>query len=216
MLDYLPPIYRKDDFTKRFLSVFNSMFLDMESSIEDIPKLFDLANDDEDVIKMLASWLDVHGSLYGYDKLKEWIKTAFRDHEEQFTKKGLSRSIERMTGKVPLIIEHFEVNPHSVECADSELYERLYGADPFTFFVLLPEGTFKDRAEQEKFLRHMKDKIPAGRKMELIILKQGIQLDWHSYLGANSLVGDYTSVKIDENTALQFDTVIGGKDGSNG
>ena len=210
MTDYLPPIYRRDDFTKRFLSIFNSMFLDLESRIDDIPKLFDTDSDNPEIIRMLSSWLAISGSYYRDDQLKEWNKTAFTDYENLYTKKGIERSIKRMTGKDALIIEHFEVDPHSALNNDSKLYERLYGDDPFTFFVLLPEDTFRDREEKEVFLNNLNSVIPAGRKMELIILKQGIQLDWHSYLGVNSVIGDYTKVKIGDNTARQFDTVIGG------
>ncbi|MCR4745448.1 MAG: hypothetical protein K5894_09505 [Lachnospiraceae bacterium] len=215
MIDYLPAVYRKDEFTRRFLSIFNSMFLDIEDKIERIPELFDLDTDKSEIIRMLSNWLAISGTYYSDSQLKEWIKTAFLDHENLFTKDGIKRTIKRITGKDAIIIEHFEVNPHSGECADPEMYERLYGDDPFTFFVLLPENTFKSREEKETFINNMNDMVPAGRRMELIILKQGIQLDWHSYLGVNSMVGDYTTVKIDENITLQFDTVIGGDD-SNG
>lgn len=210
MTDYLPAIYRKDDFTRRFLSIFNSMFLDMEKRIGDIPEIFDINSKRTEVIKLLSYWLAIPGMSIDEGKMGELIKTAFFDHEDKYTKKGLMRSIKLLTGKDSIIIEHFEVNPHSGECSDPQVFERLYGDDPYTFFVLLPEDTFKNTDEKESFIRDMKHFIPAGRRMELILLKQGIQLDWHSYLGVNSMVGDYTSVKIDENSSLQFDTIIGG------
>ena len=45
-----------------------------------------------------------------------------------------------------------------------------------------------------------------------MLLKKCIQLDWHAYLGINSVVGSYVPAAIDENTTIHFDTMIGGHD----
>ncbi len=215
MVDYLPAIYQKDEFTRRFLSVYNSMFLDLEKKISSLPSLFDIDTEGMDNLMMLAEWLSIVGNRYADDRIREWIRNAFVNYETMFTREGILRSVKRLTGKDALIIEYFEVDPQNPDCPDSKVYESLYGNDPYTFFILLPENTFNSRDDKEFFIRNMKSLTPAGRKMELIILKKGLQLGWHSYLGVNSIVGDYTMVKIDESTALQLDTVIGG-DGSDG
>jgi len=54
--------------------------------------------------------------------------------------------------------------------------------------------------------------IPAGMDLELVLLKKCIQLDWHAYLGVNSVVGSYVPAAVDENTTIHFDTMIGGHD----
>lgn len=41
MVDYLPAIYQGQDFTRRFLSIFNSMYADMERRIDSLPALLD-------------------------------------------------------------------------------------------------------------------------------------------------------------------------------
>ena len=41
MVDYLPAIYREQDFTCRYLSIFNTMFQDMEAAIDELPRLLD-------------------------------------------------------------------------------------------------------------------------------------------------------------------------------
>ncbi len=215
MTDYLPAIYRKSEFTKRFLSVYNSMFLDLEKVIDDLSSQFDINTGNIDNLMMLSEWLCITGNRYTDDRVRDWIRNAFNNYEKMYTREGILNSVKRFTGKDALLIEHFDVDPKAPECPDSEVYEALYGDDPYRFFILLPEDTFESRDDKEYFIRNMKNLIPAGRKMELVVLKKGIQLDWHSYLGVNSMVGDYTAVRIDENTAIQFDNVIGG-DGSDG
>ena len=69
------------------------------------------------------------------------------------------------------------------DCQDPVLYRRLYGEDPYRFFVLLPEDTFSGQRERELFQRDMEAVIPAGMTMQMIQLKPCIQLDWHTYLG---------------------------------
>lgn len=56
----------------------------------------------------------------------------------------------------------------------------------------------------------MQGLIPAGMSLELVLLKQCVQLDWHTYLGINSRVGSYVPAVIDENVTIHYDTTIGG------
>ena len=46
--------------------------------------------------------------------------------------------------------------------------------------------------------------------MQLVQLKQCVQLDWHTYLGVNSRVGGYVAAAIDEQVTIHYDTTIGG------
>lgn len=210
MVDYLPAIYQGDDFTRRFLSVFDSIFMDMERSAYDLPLRLDYENTDEQMLRYLASWVCVGGEGVGADTLRGWIATALPDHESMYTVEGVKRSIRRLTGREPIIIENSAVDPNDPACKNPDLYRRLYGDDPFRFFALLDEDTFRSRDEMEAFLERMKGLIPAGTELELVLLKRCVQLDWHTYLGINSIVSSYVPVMIDENTTIHYDTMIGG------
>lgn len=207
MVDYLPAIYQEDDFTRRFLSIFNSMFLDMETAIEQLPQRMDYENTDGEMLAYLASWVCAEGEE---SVLQERIATALPDYESQYTTEGIKRSVQRLTGKTPYLIEQFDVSPNRLDCRNPELYRRLYGEDPNRFFILLEDGVFPSREAGELFRRRMARLIPAGTSMELVPLKQCIQLDWHTYLGINSRVGGYVPATIDESTTIHYDTTIGG------
>lgn len=208
MTDYLPAIYREDDFTRRFLSIFDSMFLDMEREITNLPGRMDYESADPQMLSYLASWMCIEEGEG--EELKARLSRAMEEYETQYTVEGVRRSVKRLTGKDPLIIEHFTVAPNRPECRNSVLYRRLYGENPSRFFVLLPDGTFKSRQEMDNFRRRMESLIPAGTAMELILLKPCVQLDWHTYLGINSRIGGYVPAAIDEKTTIHYDTTIGG------
>ena len=213
MLDYLPAIYAENgDFTKRFLSVFDSIMMDMEQAIYELPARFDYENTTSQMLEYLADWMCVESADGGKDTLAERIRTAQADYESLYTVAGIKRSIKRLTGQQALIIESADVDPNRPGCANSALYRRLYGENPYQFFILLPEDAFRSRVQMEAFLDRMQGLIPAGTEFELVLLKRCVQLDRHTYLGINTMVSDYVPVMIDENTTIHYDTMIGGNE----
>lgn len=207
MLDYLPAIYRGDDFTLRYLSIFNSMFQDMEDAVEALPRQLDPAGTSDEMLRSLAQWVCLDSEEQG---LRTRIRTVLEEYETMYTVAGVARSVQRLTGREPVLIEHFMVDPNRAACRNPALYRRLYGDNPYRFFVLLDDDTFASRDQMEWFLSRMQGLIPAGTELELVLLKQCVQLDWHTYLGVNSRVGSYIPAVIDETVTIHYDTTIGG------
>lgn len=213
MIDYLPAIYRRDGgFTKQFLSIFDSILMDMEQAIYNLPARFDYENASGRMLAYLAQWMCVDPADGPPETLAQRIRTAQEDYESLYTVAGVKRSVRRLAGREPLIIESADVDPNRPGCANSALYRRLYGENPYQFFILLPEDAFNSRARMEAFLSRMRELIPAGTEFELVLLKRCVQLDRHTYLGVNTMVSDYVPVVIDENTTIHYDTMIGGNE----
>ena len=209
MVDYLPAIYREEDFTRRFLSIFDSMFGDMERAIDALPGRMDYEHTEGELLRYLASWVCVEEGGTA-EEIRARIRTALEDYEKRYTVAGVKQSVRRLTGRDPILIEHFQVSPNRPDCRNPELYRRLYGEDLYRFFVLLPEDTFSSQREREQFQRAMEEVIPAGLSMQMVQLKPCVQLDWHTYLGVNSRVGGYVPAAIDEQVTIHYDTTIGG------
>lgn len=205
MIEYLPSIYRGHDFTVRYLSIFNSMAQDLEDVVTALPRQLD--TDSTDMLEYLAEWLCMEPTQ---PNLRTRLKTALQDFETMYTVTGIKRSVRRLTGREPYLIEHFSVDPNRADCQNPTVYRRLYGEQPYRFFVLLPEGTFERRDQMEAFTAQMQTCIPAGSEMALVLLKPCIQLDWHTYLGINSRIGDYIPAVMDETVTIHYDTMIGG------
>lgn len=211
MVDYLPAVYQGQDFTYRYLSIFTAMFHDLEETIELSRRQLDPAAADPDMLYYLAHWLCADRNLPEAE-LRKVLPQVIDEYETMYTVSGIQRSVERLTGKVPWIIEHFAVDPNDPSCSDPELYRRLYGDDPYRFFLLLPQGTFSEQRQMEQFLEQLEELVPAETTPELVLLKPGVQLGWHSYLGINSQVGEYVTAVIDELVTIHYDTTIGGED----
>ena len=210
MVDYLPAIYREQDFTYRYLSIFNSMFQDMEAAIDDLPRLLDAASAPPEMLSFLAKWLCVDPEEGG--DLRRRLPQVLEEYKSMYTPEGIARSTQRLTGRRPWIVEHFAVDPNDPDCRNPGLYRRLYGEDPYRFFLLLPQDTFSDQRELERFLSRMRELIPAETTLELVLLKPCVQLDWHTYLGINSQIGSYVQAAIDEKMTIHYNTTIGGAD----
>ncbi len=213
MVDYLPAIYQESGtFTKRFLSIFDSIFMDMEREIYHLPARFDYESASGQMLEYLAEWMCVDPQEGPPETLADRIRTAQQDYEDLYTVRGIKRSVQRLVGREPIIIESADMDPNRPGCVHSALYRRLYGEDPYRFFILLPEDVFKSRIQMETFLSRMQGLIPAGTQFELVLLKRCIQLDGHTYLGINTVVSGYIPVVIDENTTIRYDTMIGGNE----
>ena len=188
MVDYLPAIYQEEDFTRRFLSIFDSVFTDMDRAIDRLPGQLDYEHAGGELLRYLAQWVCVEGG--DRDELvRERIRTALSDYEDLYTVEGVRRSVRRLTGREPILIEHFQVSPNRPDCKDPELYRRLYGDDPYRFFVLLPEDAFSSQRERRQFQRDMEEVIPAGMTMQMIQLKPCVQLDWQVTIHYDTTIG---------------------------
>lgn len=211
MLDYLPAIYQGDGFTLRYLSIFQSMFQDLEDQVEALPRQLDAAGASRDMLHSLAQWVCMDDDTTE-EQTRSRLFAVLDEYETMYTRAGILRSVQRLTGHRPMLIEHFSVDPNRADCRNPTLYRRLYGTDPYRFFVLLDEDVFASRDQMKWFLTRLRELVPAGTEPELILLKPCVQLDWHTYLGINSRVGGYVPAVIDERMTIHYDTTIGGSE----
>lgn len=211
MIDYMPAIYQESDFTFRFLSIFTAMFQDLEERIGETPRQLDPASADPEMLRYLAHWLCADSGLPEHF-LRGLLPKVIDEYETMYTLDGIRQSVERLTGQTPLIIEHFQVDPNDPACSNPELYRRLYGDDPYRFFLLLPQGTFSEQRQMESFLERLDEFIPAETTPELVLLKPSVQLDWHTYLGVNTEIAEYVTAVIDESVTIHSGTTIGGEE----
>ena len=211
MTDYLPAIYREDDFTYRFLSIFDSMISDLEQHIDGISQELDIRQADDEMLSYLASWLCLEPTA-DKEALQQRMLTALEDYETMYSVDGIRRTIRRLTGHDAVIIEGKDVDPNTADAGDSDMLRRLYGEDPLRFFVLMEEDALPTVQEREDLIEQMKYNIPAGVEMELVILRNGVQLGWHTYLGINTVLKGYVPAVIGDNTSIYVDTMIGGNE----
>ena len=215
MIDYLPEIYREEDgengFLTRFLSIFDSLFFEMDDAIGQFSRSLDYRIARGRTLQYLASWLSIEDAAYLPDEiLKQKIQYAITEYRSIGVKRGIVLWIEREYGVTPNIIEHFDVRNMIYEGKDRETYRRLFGDNPYKFFVIMPEGVFSGQHEANLFMQRLKKRIPAHTEAEIIIAKRNVILEDHTYLGENSVLGDFAQAAMDAGNILSHDIILGG------
>ncbi len=111
-LQYLPALYREDDFTGRFLRIFEDIIDPVEGTINNLHFYFDPGTTPESFIPWLASWVGlVLDERWPEARRQELINSAVELYRWQGTKRGLSQYLKIYTGVMPEIIEHTYTPP---------------------------------------------------------------------------------------------------------
>ena len=208
-IDYLPQIYRSSDgdthFLERYLGIFQTVYEELDAEIAEMASRFDPESTERDLLKWLASWLDITDTnIWTEDKLRQLLLRAVRLYRMRGTRQGLSELIELYTGEKPFIIEGFELMNDNVQLPSGLDTARLKSADPYTVTVLVDQG--HDLEVIRKIAMQM---LPVTLSLEIVELDPFIFLGEHSYLGVNSSLGSYRPASLDGSSQLMLSTLGG-------
>lgn len=204
-IDYLPQVYRGADsvnsFLARFLSVFQSLYVDLEDHMDLAPIRFDPAAAPPEFLCWLAQGLAVSDSfLWSGEQLRQLLRRVVRLYRWKGTRAALCEVVELYTGHRPWVVEQFEA-------AGCELWQRagdalwpLYGDDGSSFTLLLPPGEY-NADSCAKLLKIIEQFKPIDALCKLVILEDAITLGRHCYLGVNSRIGSSEALVL-ENGAV--------------
>lgn len=213
MLDYLPAVYQRNDeggFLYRYLSLYDAVVKDLEERIEHFDENLDPDKAQGELLQYLAGWVGVDGEGMDDETLRSVMRTAVTDYERAQTPESIKRLTQRLTGARPILVEHFQVEPMQKSGADTALYLRLFGREENRFHLLLPEKCFASQEAAQEVLSRIMQQVPANVEAEMVLLKDSVYLDRHTYLGVNSVISGHTDAAIDRKAAIEYDTVIGG------
>lgn len=221
-LRYLPAVYQEDDrsrdFLERFLSLFETLFGNLEWQIDHVVRYFDPDVVKGDFLRWLASWLAIAvDENWTEEQQRVLIKKAPELYKKRGTREGIEEMIEIFTDQRPFIVERFQL-----ECAQAaeikQILNKLYGDDPYCFCVLLnllqvntENGcrTVRRMTENERrtVRRIVDSEKPAHTCAGLQVLQPWIYLDMHTYLGVNTYLSE-PSPRLDVGSAIPRDTVL--------
>ncbi|MCX9009880.1 MAG: phage tail protein [Candidatus Methanoperedens sp.] len=97
-LDYLPAVYQEDpvskEFLERFLSIFESIFYEIDFKIEHLSRFFDAYGTPLEFISWLGSWLSISEDENFPEEMKRlYIHSAISLYKKRGTREGLEESI---------------------------------------------------------------------------------------------------------------------------
>ena len=211
-LEYLPAIYQRTDlasgFLDRYLGIFQTLYEDLNLKINNVADFFDADCGDSKFLQWLSEWLDIADSyIWSEDKLRRLLSRSVELYLERGTKKSIEYIVELYTGAKPYIVESFELEKFK----GSEEYETtllpMYGDSLLGFTVLVKEEDVKIVREYNILLKIIEEMKPVQMELKLVVIKPYIFLNQYSYLGINSVLGQYRDVSLDGSALLTL-TVI--------
>ena len=105
-LQYLPAIYKKDEFAGRFLRIFEDILQPIEGLVDNVPYYLDPGVTTEAFLPWLASWLGLAlDERWPIHRRRRLVASAVELYRWRGTRKGLSEFLRIYTGVTPQIAE---------------------------------------------------------------------------------------------------------------
>lgn len=212
-LGYLPEVYqvepRSKSFVERYLNMFQSLYSDLEEQIDGIARYFDPEVVEGEFLQWLAEWLDVDDVyIWTEEQLRYLLQNGMRLYKMRGTRWAVSAMVALYLGEEPYIVEHYQLEGSEGELRTSGLLARLYGDNSYYVTVVVSERCVPSPKEHKTLLKIIESAKPAHVEANVVVLKPYIFLDKYSYLGMNSVLGQYRPVNLDGFSALPFTSVL--------
>lgn len=140
-LNQLPGIYREndeaEDFTERFLSLFDATTAEIDRALERLPALLDVEHVPEEVLPWLGTFLGiVFDSGWTTDQRRRLLRQAPQLYRQRGTRAGLIEAVKLVFGFVPAIDESVFRTYSGALNADAQVgATRLFGRSQSRFRV---------------------------------------------------------------------------------
>lgn len=106
-LEYLPALFRDDEFIGQFLLIFENILKPVENTVDNLALYFSPLMTPEPLLPWLASWVDLTlDPTWPEERRRELVKSAAELYRWRGTKRGLSEYLRIYTGSVPEISEY--------------------------------------------------------------------------------------------------------------
>jgi phage tail-like protein len=196
-LRYLPAIYQEDEkskeFLERFLSLFESFFMDLEGKIFSVAKYFDINSTPDEFIPWLASWVGID---YDERLTTRFTRKLIQRTPDLYKKRGTRDEIQEIISlyldvdKSKIIIfEGFQLDSID-DLTTKRDYSKMFFGDSnpiYAFCVLLPSWV-ADHKKLEVIKQMIEDEKPAHTTGCIRLLVPQFRLNDHTYLGVNSCI----------------------------
>ena len=211
-LSYLPEIYGADpksaSFLERYLGIFQTIYEDMTDQIDSMTRLLEPSLEREENLLWLADWFSFEGTkIWNKKQLFYLVKNAMRIYQSRGTVACLNELVELYTGTQPLLVEYHAILPYFDGGIVERILKELYTSSHYEFALLFTgeqDGRESKLFGLEQVIEMAK---PAHMKCRIIVLRQYIFLNRHSYLGINSVLGQYRPFCLDGLSAVSFSVI---------
>lgn len=209
-IQYLPEIYQNSDtdFLDRYLGIFQSLYDDLDRSIRNISSYLEIETTEKAFLDWLAVWLGIEGGyLWEEEKLRYLLRHAMELYSIKGTVESLKQIVELATGERPYVVEQYQIQPFRKDVAQMRLLGHLYGEDQNVVTVCLPPHVTSSNRMYQTLLKLIETVKPVEMEINLVLLKPYLFLDGYSYMGINSILGQYQPMQLDGSSAVPLTTI---------
>ena len=207
-LEYFPEVYRQgNDFFERYISVFQTLYLNLEKEVDTLPDRFDYEKAHGEDLIALAEWAGLHkvwiteALLHGgEDTLRRLIACVNELQSAKGTCSVLKLLMKLLYDRDADVLEYYkwfeyiEKNPQLLTT-----YRKLYGKeDTVSIFLDEEQGKLPDREETLRMQKAAAQVLPIGTKLRMIPIRKNSHLDTHCYLGKNSRLASPAGMQTDQ------------------
>ncbi|MEG2074430.1 MAG: phage tail protein [Angelakisella sp.] len=198
---YFPEVYQQSEFFDRYISVFQSMLLDLEQRVDEVPERLDYQSAPAEQVEELASWLGIENStgLFSTEQLRQIIANQDLFQGKKGTRHALEEIVELTCGIRPRIVEYFSWSTLPTPAARRRLNEQLYGSSANQFCVILDLTAVNGQLPiaQGELERLIDEYSVIGTAHRLVLLRRCSHVDTHCYLNVNSYLSTPETANID-------------------
>ena len=192
-VEYLPEIYQKfspDSFMYRYMYIFQSIYLDTEKIIDNIPENFEPIYANKEFLSWICRWFKVDYSIWNQDKIRFLMYRLVEIFKSKGTKASILNMVENYIGEKPIIVEKFRICENDFYEKEKTIIDNLFGKNNFFFTVIIVNSNLKSNEEYINLIKIIKDLIPIDAICNLVVLSKNISLGYHSYIGINSYISN--------------------------
>lgn len=207
-MDTFPSVYRqRDSFFHRFMSIFSSIYNDMDHEIDRLPELLDPDTCPAACLPVYASWLgiDLSGDFLSEESMRTFVKEAYQLNRIKGTKRCLMRVLEIVLNEQVVILEQNTIKAY-LEKGEMVSDTALAQSSIYDVNILIRKALSEtDRHQLLYLLNQFK---PLRSRLHLIQLRDSAILDTDVYLDMNAvLAGDVIGV-FDDNMEMDDQVVL--------
>lgn len=211
-IQYLPEIYQFDpinsEFLIRFLGIFQTMMLDLETEIDSISQYFDPDIVDKEFLHWLSSWLGIEDAyLWEEISLRSLIKNAMYIYKKKGTKESIEKIVELYTGQKPFIVENHIISRLMNDNVSKKYLQELYGDSPYIFTIVLKDENLSE-SKYKSLKKIIENNKPAYTEVNIVVLKPFLFLDDHTYLGINSILSQRIPLRLNNYSTVSVSTIL--------
>ena len=181
-----PEIYRsKNSFFHRYLSIYSSIYNDFQEKLDERMELLPIEKAPLPLLELYTKWLgiDVNGGYLGEETLRILLEDAPELLRRKGTRYCMERICEILLQETPTIIERGMMQRY-VRREEEDLYNRLYGDNPYDVTLMLRHPVEEKKREQ---LFHLLSQFkPVRSRVHVVFLEPSGVLDGYGYLDQNA------------------------------